>query len=95
MLYVRQGAARLNDGFVGHAIVDGPLPRVAERGCTALFDRMGDVVSFAADEARGCDALLLTGQPLREPVALGGPIVMNTEAELRLAYQQLRDGTFL
>ncbi len=39
--------------------------------------------------------LLLTGAPLREPVALGGPIVMNTEEEVRQAYRELRNGTFL
>ena len=41
------------------------------------------------------DVLLLTGAPLGEPVALGGPIVMNTEAELAQAYRELRAGTFL
>ncbi len=39
--------------------------------------------------------LLMTGRPLGEPVAWHGPIVMNTQDELRAAYQQLQDGTFL
>jgi redox-sensitive bicupin YhaK (pirin superfamily) len=39
--------------------------------------------------------LLLAGKPLREPVAWGGPIVMNTREELRQAFQEYQDGTFL
>jgi len=41
------------------------------------------------------DLLLLSGKPLGEPVAMGGPIVMNTDREIQLAYRQLEDGTFL
>ena len=37
----------------------------------------------------------VAGEPLQEPVALGGPIVMNTERELKQAYAELRAGTFL
>ncbi len=39
--------------------------------------------------------LLLAGKPLREPVAWGGPIVMNTREELRRAFQEYQDGTFI
>ena len=39
--------------------------------------------------------LLASGRPLREPVAWHGPIVMNTDEELRRAFAQYRDGTFL
>jgi len=35
------------------------------------------------------------GLPLNEPVAFGGPIVMNTKEELSLAFQELREGTFI
>ena len=38
--------------------------------------------------------LLVSGRPLGEPVAWGGPIVMNTQEELRAAFQELEDGTF-
>jgi redox-sensitive bicupin YhaK (pirin superfamily) len=37
----------------------------------------------------------VSGAPLGEPVAWRGPIVMNTDAELRQAFQDLRDGTFI
>jgi len=37
----------------------------------------------------------VSGQPIEEPVAWYGPIVMNTEEELRRAYAELRAGTFI
>jgi len=39
--------------------------------------------------------LLISGKPLREPIAWGGPIVMNTQAELDLAFKELRTGEFI
>jgi hypothetical protein len=39
--------------------------------------------------------LLVSGQPIEEPVAWHGPIVMNTQAEIRQAVSDLRDGTFI
>ena len=37
----------------------------------------------------------VSGEPIEEPVAWAGPIVMNTDDELRRAYAELRDGTFI
>jgi redox-sensitive bicupin YhaK (pirin superfamily) len=39
--------------------------------------------------------LLVSGRPLQEPVAWYGPIVMNTEEELRQAWAELKAGTFI
>lgn len=39
--------------------------------------------------------LLISGKPLREPIAWYGPIVMNTQAELRVAYEELERGGFI
>jgi redox-sensitive bicupin YhaK (pirin superfamily) len=58
-----------------------------------LFDR-GDEVMVQAGES-GIRFLLVSGKPLEEPVAWHGPIVMNTQEELRQAYAELRDGTFI
>ena len=43
----------------------------------------------------GIRFLLVSGQPLVEPVAWQGPIVMNTQEELRQAYVELHNGTFI
>ena len=58
-----------------------------------LFDRGDEVVVQAGEQ--GIRFLLVSGRPLREPVAWYGPIVMNTEEELQKAWTELRDGTFL
>ncbi len=39
--------------------------------------------------------LLISGKPLREPVAWYGPIVMNTQEELRIAFEEYQNGTFI
>jgi hypothetical protein len=39
--------------------------------------------------------LLVSGAPIQEPVAWRGPIVMNTQEELRQAFEEYRNGTFL
>ncbi len=43
----------------------------------------------------GIQLLLLSGKPLGEPIAWGGPIVMNTQDELELAFRELDEGTFI
>jgi len=58
-----------------------------------LFDR-GDEVTVQAGEP-GIRFLLVSGKPLEEPVAWHGPIVMNTQEELRQAFEEFRAGTFL
>lgn len=54
----------------------------------------GDSVTVQAGET-GIRFLLVSGAPIREPVAWHGPIVMNTRDELQKAFQDLRDGTFI
>jgi redox-sensitive bicupin YhaK (pirin superfamily) len=39
--------------------------------------------------------LLISGKPIDEPVAWYGPIVMNTEEELRIAFEEYQNGTFI
>jgi quercetin 2,3-dioxygenase len=58
-----------------------------------LFDS-GDEVTVQAGES-GIRFLLVSGKPLKEPVAWYGPIVMNTKEELRQAVDELRNGTFI
>ncbi|MCC7321503.1 MAG: pirin family protein [Rubellimicrobium sp.] len=54
----------------------------------------GDEVTVQAGE-EGVRFLLVSGAPIREPVAWHGPIVMNTRAELETAMRELRNGTFI
>jgi hypothetical protein len=58
-----------------------------------VFDRGEEVVVEAGEE--GLRFLLVSGRPIGEPVAWQGPIVMNTEAELRQAFSELNKGTFI
>jgi hypothetical protein len=58
-----------------------------------LFDR-GDEVTVQAGE-EGIRFLLVSGKPIREPVAWYGPIVMNTQSEIQDAVRELRNGTFV
>ena len=39
--------------------------------------------------------LLVSGRPIREPIAWRGPIVMNTEDELRVAFDEIENDTFV
>ncbi len=72
-------------------------------GDVRINGRRVDAYSLAllgAGDAVGIEAkadsrlLLVSGEPLREPVARGGPFVMNTEAEVRQAYNDYRTGRF-
>ncbi len=65
----------------------------AENRTLVLFDT-GDEIRVTAGE-EGVRFLLVSGEPLREPVAWHGPIVMNSEEELITAYRELQEGTFL
>ena len=54
----------------------------------------GDEVAVTAGP-EGVRFMLVAGRPLREPVAWGGPIVMNTQEELDRAFAEIKEGTFI
>lgn len=58
-----------------------------------LFDE-GDQV-MVTTEKEAVRFLLMSGRPIGEPVAWYGPIVMNTEEELRIAFEEYQKGTFI
>jgi redox-sensitive bicupin YhaK (pirin superfamily) len=62
-------------------------------GEIVLFDD-GGRVEVVTEEAPA-RFLLVSGKPIREPVAWYGPIVMNTQEELRIAFEEYRSGTFI
>jgi redox-sensitive bicupin YhaK (pirin superfamily) len=54
----------------------------------------GDVVTVSA-ESNPVRFLLVSGRPIGEPIAWKGPIVMNTQQELRVAFEELESYTFI
>jgi redox-sensitive bicupin YhaK (pirin superfamily) len=98
--YVFDGAGRFCNASAPLAVPTEPAgwadahpPSAADNRTLVLFDRGDEVEVEAGDD--GLRFLLVSGQPLGEPVAWYGPIVMNSQEELRHAFEQLDAGTFL
>ncbi len=98
--YVFAGSGAFRDASAPHAVltesaVDPNATPVydARNHSLVLFDRGDEIVVQAGPE--GIRFLLVSGKPLEEPVAWYGPIVMNTDAELRQAVSELQNGTFI
>jgi redox-sensitive bicupin YhaK (pirin superfamily) len=84
----------MSDIVSGNQFLDTqPLATLADNRSLILFDSGDEVQVEAGPE--GIRFLLVSGKPLQEPVAWRGPIVMNTQQELRQAFQELQEGTFL
>ncbi|MEJ2636375.1 MAG: pirin family protein [Calditrichia bacterium] len=67
-------------------------PMEANRSLVLFEDGDEMNVSTASDSIR---FLLISGKPIREPVAWYGPIVMNTRQELQTAIEEFQNGTFI
>jgi hypothetical protein len=98
--YVFEGSGRFCNASAPLAVPtegagwsDTQLSSEAENRTLVLLGS-GDEIAVEAGEG-GIRFLLVSGMPLREPVAWYGPIVMNTQEELRQAFEELREGTFL
>ncbi|MFT5819580.1 MAG: redox-sensitive bicupin YhaK (pirin superfamily) [Crocinitomix sp.] len=63
-----------------------------EQHNTVNYNFDGTAISFEMNA--GTELLIMAGQPINEPVVMGGPFVMNTEEEIEQAYQDFRDGKF-
>ena len=61
---------------------------------TLILYEDGDEVSITTKESP-VRFLLISGKPINEPVAWQGPIVMNTQEELRTAFEEFHKGTFV
>ena len=64
-----------------------------ESGLGVLFGE-GDTIDITATD-KGLRFFIFVGMPLGEPIAWRGPIVMNTQDELKVASKELREGTFI
>ena len=99
--YIFEGSGRFAGasepfGVLREEIVDGEevLVREAVGNCSLVVFDSGDEVVVQAGP-QGLRFLLVSGRPIREPVAWHGPIVMNTQTEIRQAMRDLRDGRFI
>ena len=97
--YVFQGSGTFRDASSPRAVQTDIVGTGVERPdfignrSMVLFDQGDEVVVQAGDE--GIRFLLVSGRPIEEPVAWYGPIVMNTQHELRVALDELNRGTFI
>ena len=90
---VGRPAAPAREGRGGIELPPQPVRDETGNRSLVLFGS-GDEVTVQAGE-QGIRFLLVSGRPIEEPVAWYGPIVMNTEEQLRQAYAELQDGTFI
>ena len=77
--------------LLGDSMVDGEI--FSEK--TALLLKGGNLVEVSALPGETLRFILASAPALHEPVAWGGPIVMNTREELQKAFNDLRAGTFI
>jgi redox-sensitive bicupin YhaK (pirin superfamily) len=99
--YVFEGSGTFRDASeprgvlteqVGQPSAPAAIDQIGNRSLV-LFDRGDEVVVQAGEQ--GIRFLLVSGQPIEEPVAWYGPIVMNTREEIQQALADLQDGTFI
>lgn len=86
-VYIIGGSGEVLGGDTG-----APSVVVKDRMLVLFGD--GDSITLRAS-AESLRFLLVSGAPLNEPVAWRGPIVMNTDDEIRLAFEEYRNGTFV
>jgi redox-sensitive bicupin YhaK (pirin superfamily) len=99
--YVFEGAGNFRDagkpqGVLLEKEVKGEEVNIRDLSGNRTLVRFGagDEVTVTAGP-QGIRFLLISGAPIQEPVAWHGPIVMNTQAEIRQAMADLRNGTFI
>lgn len=88
-IYIVEG-----EGYFGEPVEDlsyGAEVQLAKRAI--LFNKGNEFKAVTGD--KGIRFLVISGKALKEPVAWGGPIVMNTKEELDLAFQEIENGTFI
>ncbi|MCR6546070.1 pirin family protein [Dehalobacterium formicoaceticum] len=74
---------------------DGVINEETVLSKTAVLFGEGDYITVSASEETELRFVYFAGKPLHEPIAWGGPIVMNTQAELQHAFDELNKGTFI
>ena len=87
-LPLRDGDPALLPVFSGRVAINGE--RVVEASHVAVFGRAGATIEIEAKQAS--QLLLLSGEPIDEPIVAYGPFVMNTQGEIREAIEEFRAG---
>ncbi len=77
--------------FEGKGVVEDST--TVQNGNLLIFSK-GSFVSFET-ESSSIRFILVAGKPLNEPVAWQGPIVMNTQDELNIAFKEIREDNFI
>ena len=79
--------------YEGEAGMDEGRKNPLQAGQGALFGEGRQIKVLAG--GKGARFILISGKPIGEHIAWRGPIVMNTEEELSVAFREFRDGTFI
>lgn len=90
---VQSGHTSFSYVFEGNAEFGESPSGSVEAGQLVHFGQ-GEIIRVRTEKTHA-RFILVTGEPLGEPVAWRGPIVMNTEEELAVAFQEFDDGTFI
>jgi len=80
----------------GMLVIEGEIKlnnsRTAEENYFIYFGHDGENISIEA--LKESTVLILSGEPLNEPIAANGPFVMNTDSEIKQAYEDYYNGKF-
>ena len=79
--------------YEGSACFDSSDENSASKGTAVLYEDGDEIEIKTKNES--VSLLLISGKPIGEPVAWYGPIVMNTEEELEIAFEEYNKGTFI
>jgi redox-sensitive bicupin YhaK (pirin superfamily) len=80
--------------MVGHGWSDTERRCLCSAETVVLFEHAGTAVEVATTD-KPLRFLFVSGKPLGEPVAWYGPVVMNTQEELKVAFEEYQRGTFV
>jgi hypothetical protein len=101
MAYILDGEGYFDDRrdafayeMVGSGWMDITRRCICGPESVVLYEHDGNKVAITAGD-RPVRFLFISGKPLHEPVAWYGPIVMNTQEELRIAFDEYANGTFV
>ncbi len=96
----RQFEHKVSDGYTAFAYIlegggyfDDQKDKVIAAETLVVYEKDGAIHISAADA--DLRFILISGKPIKEPIAWHGPIVMNTQAEIRKALEEYQDGSFL